>query len=1006
MLGKLAALVGKGAQAKTLGIIGVTAFVATSVVVTSTIVNNADATDSLHEVSARRESDSPSGANVQTREEEDLAYLTGDLNIEKIPPPPPFERTKEYRLPMKVEQAPPAESEQKSEEKATFVYPSFENQGDPWDLFTSFTDGSERENLSKLVEDSKISGFRNTNEQYANPPMIDAFTWSPEQSKLYLVSQFHAGYPVKYHRFYYEISTEDGEKKLIAERSGGYGRSNDREAYTKEMEEVFAFQQQHPHLADLENKLTNHLISPDKQNRLSLITISGLSFLQLKSNTDAVLTYQPSGSRSGLGRDSGKVLELPFRLTDRESRNDNIVISDPGSYAAWSPDGRWIAVRSANDQKLIVVDKEFGTAKLYFEDTTVNTIKEWFGTQPLSWDEGEQAFKTLKYGSGNYFDNMRDLQLTFVTEGEDVYLQVGQATAPLKWSPDGKYLAFYTIRFVEENKWSNDVVVLRLSDGKCVRINHHNFCSARKEHRFDLNYSPDGSSIAFVLSRCGDKPENAHVVMGWGLYTAKLEQLFAGDDEFGICKFIREIATDDPMIEYTGVQAGYTTSFAWLGEGKKEERAGFELVVPADSESNSELASIKYRHDARERDLESAVKEWQTKKDEETLEKIRGLRFDISLSEKDFFENATQAIDDFKWEEMDRQMAAFRDRVIQPQRETTAAYDTLGKYDYGTYIRSYSQYSREERIYRYLQQQLLTTLNLWNAYNATLIKHHGMKARAIEVELRRHGLPGDPGEHLQAVCGRLAAIQLDQGERGLIQQQIMQEATFLAQRSYFYGFRATRDAHEKIEPTTTKQAVEELFFKNGKYFVTATTGIWSGAIDLLKVTYVPETIREWIGLETLAEKTDKEIVKLRKTTADKIATLDRMRGFSREQFLELRHYLREEGGFSPVLEAQLNALRDDRNFHEETDGGLYRVAGAFDTTLVDKLTTEYMSASRHGELSLADMQKSLNKQIGLEESGDFTFKIFLDPMKFVESSAKRSRLGPAVGSARLRAGQP
>ena len=999
MFGNIASLFSKGALIKIIAIMAgalfsVTAVIVTSVVVAAHIVNEPgdnSPKSSSSEGQSCSEGNRQELQSAEIQDEDPIAYLSGEMEIAPIPPPPKFQRSREYLLPMKVDKPTVGAAEnEKTEAAATFVYPSFDTQGDPWDLFTNLLEGSERINLTGLVEDDKIIKFRNTDDKYTNPPMIDAFIWSPENDRIYLVSQFHAGYPVKYHRFYYEVAPDGSERKLITERAAGYGRSNDQEAYKKEMEEVLAFQLQHPQLADLENNLTDHLISPDKQLRLSLITISGLSFLQIKANSNMDISYQPPGSRSGAGRKSGNVLQIPFRITDRNKRADDVVLENPGDYSAWSPDSRWVAVRGHTDQKLLVVNKDFSEAKLYFEDSEIGTIKEWYSQQPLSWEEGEKAFTILKYGSGSYFDNMRDLPLTFMSEGKDVYLNIGQITGPLKWSPDGKYLAFYTIRFVEENKWSNDIIVLRMSDGKCVRINHKNFCSARKDHRYDLTFSPDGSSVAFVLTSCGDKPENAHVITGWGIYSAKLELFFAGE-QFKICNLIREFETNDPIIEFTGVQAGYTTKFAWLGEGEKEEKGGFELVVASRSEKSSELASIKYRHDALERDLENALKDWKAKKEDRTLDKIGDLRTDISYAENDFFENASAVIDDFSWEEMDRQMQAFRDRIIQLQRETTSAYDALGKYNYGTYLSSYKQYSNEERIFKNLQKQTLNTLTLWNAYNAFLIKHHGMKAREIEVELRRYGLDDDPGGFLRTLSRRMAAIHLDQGERAIIKQQIMQEATFFAQRSYFYGLRATRDAHENIKPTTTKQSVEEFFFKNGKYFITATGGIWAGVIDLLKVTYVPDSIREWIGLETLAEKTDKEIVKLRKIIADKIATLDKIRAFNDEQFLELRHFLREEGGFSADLEKEINTLLTDRNFHEETDGGLYRVAGAFDTNLVDKLTTEYTAASRHGELSLADMQTSLNKQIGLTESGEFTFKIFLEPMKFVESMSRSLR---------------
>jgi hypothetical protein len=991
MLGKLVSIFGKGTPAKVLAIVGITAVVSTTAFVTSNIVNNRGPSASS-EPSGHSSSDTGATSDTFLQEEDSPAYLTGDLDIEKIPSPPRFTRTMEYRLPMKVEKTSSTTTEKKTEAAATFVYPSFDNQGEPWDLFTNLPEAEERVNITGFVGDLKINQFRDGNiEKYKGPPMVDAFVWTPENNRIYAVCQFHAGYPNEYHRFYYEISPDGSERKLVAERSGGYGRDN-REGFAKEMEQVFSFQTANPRLAELENNIVHHLVSPDRQNRFSLVNISGLSFVQIKANTNTEITYQsPADSTSGKGRQTGIVVQIPFSVTDRRNnRLDNVVVTRPAEYASWSPDGQWIAVHGHTDQKLMLLKKDCSEARLYFEDLLVGTIKEWYSQQPLSWDEGEKAWQTLKYGSGNYFDNMRDLSLKFVTEGNDVYANVGQISGPLRWSPDGKYIAFYTTRFVAENKWANDFFVLRFSDGKTVRLNHENFCSARTEHRLDFRFSPDGGAVAFARMRCGDTGQTANTVAGWGIYTAKLERLFEGE-KFEICGFIREFGMDDPIIEYTGVNAGYTTPFLWVGEGERIEKTGFELVVPANSGSGSELASIKYRHDALEKDLEKALKDWSAGKEEETLNKIGELRSDICFSEKEFFENSLAVIDDFAWDEMDRQMQAFRDRIIQLQRDTTAAYDALGKYNYGTYLSSYNQYSNEEKIFKDLQIQILTTLNLWNAFNATLIKHHGMKAREIEVELRRHGLTDDPGEHLKALCRRLAAIQLDQGERGLIRQQIMQEATFLAQRSYFYGLRATRDAHENIKPTTTKQAVQELFFKNGKYFVTATGGIWSGVIDLLKVTYIPETVREWIGLETLAEKTDKEIVKLRQVTADKIATLDKIRAFSDEEFLELRHYLRGEGGFSAELEKELNALRDDRNFHEETDGGLYRVAGAYDTNLTDKLTTEYTAASKHGELSLADMQKSLNLQIGLTDTGDFTFKVFLDPMKFVESMSRSLR---------------
>jgi len=129
-----------------------------------------------------------------------------------------------------------------------------------------------------------------------------------------------------------------------------------------------------------------------------------------------------------------------------------------------------------------------------------------------------------------------------------------------------------------------------------------------------------------------------------------------------------------------------------------------------------------------------------------------------------------------------------------------------------------------------------------------------------------------------------------------------------------------------------------------------------------------------------------------------VKALDEMRGYEDVEYRLLRDELRaldldEDGSPKGTLPADislgqkaLTMLLTDRYFHEQTDGGLLRIAGAFDVALTDRLSTEYLSAQHHGRLVVYDIQAALRARMGVDvKTGEASWAAILEPTKNIET---------------------
>jgi len=853
------------------------------------------------------------------------------VRVRKVPPPPAFKRTRQYRLPL-----PKKTLEGESETKASvegFAYT------DGTDLWICNLDGSNRRNLTRFNEDPQYKSLA----AQVKPArlILSAFRFAPKKAKFLCLVQ-----DLKW-RHYYEVAADGSKHSLVAKRQTVSDSKDYKERIKfneRAIRESLEFRLAHAELAPLAQRFWPYLLSPDLKRRIVLFDVKKWATHILIQDNAAHPRLKPRATGPGHS------IRIPCRSGDKES-----FLGGPARLAAWSPDGKWIALRFKNYPQLCLVAADRSEIRTYFTDS-VPKETEWRKRGPDGLEKGKLPVRAFHDGSLHW---LRDF---------------GTPLQGLKWSSDSKHLCFYVCRR-NKPEGQNDFAIVRIDDGRTVLVeNPHT--SRGSLPGYDFDFSPDGKSVAMTLLP-------AKGTWQYRIFVAEVERLFDGSK--GPVTYLK---MNDKRLKIVG--RPFNGTMQWIGSGKQtEEFVGTRLVLPAKSEEKPELTATKARHDTLEKQLASAIGRWQEKPTGALLAKLKSLRLDIQEAEREFFSVVTGASGDFGFGEIDEQMRGWHERVTYLQRETVAAYDALRKYDYGTYVVKYAQYKLEESWYKQSLKDLLHTLKAWNAYNATLLCRYDLTSRKIELEARKQGVR-DPAPLLVNLVRRKVAVHVDQAERAVVEAHVLREAALFYQRSYFQGIRAERDKQKGIESPTLFDEAMQYTFVSAKYLVTSMSAIWAGMLDLLAVQYIPTDARKWLGITTLAEKLDIAVREHREETAKRIEALDGLRALGPAEFVSLRDYLREALALPPGREALL-PLHEDRHFHEATDGGLFRVAGAFDSTLQDRLSTEYAACAHHARLTARDLERSLNVQKGRLPEGGFTFKALLDPMKFVESIARSGR---------------
>lgn len=253
-----------------------------------------------------------------------------------------------------------------------------------------------------------------------------------------------------------------------------------------------------------------------------------------------------------------------------------------------------------------------------------------------------------------------------------------------------------------------------------------------------------------------------------------------------------------------------------------------------------------------------------------------------------------------------------------------------------------------------------------------------------------------PGPSGGDVVRGLRNATIDQGLAATLRRAIQTEDALLAQNEYLAAFSkvlSDRQLEAKTAGTRALQRVTNL----GRGTLDLGAGILEALSDTLK------QISGAGGLYQFKTKSEKTWATIRKERAKTIAReefLEQVRVMSDEELAGLVGAgLRQSVAYGYREPVPLGSpgdarklLEQDRAFFEATNGGLSRIASALDTTLVERLETEYLIACAHLALTCEDLEVMWRRRLGLDEkTGRLTPVILLSPTQI--ASAFQFRFG-------------
>ncbi len=229
---------------------------------------------------------------------------------------------------------------------------------------------------------------------------------------------------------------------------------------------------------------------------------------------------------------------------------------------------------------------------------------------------------------------------------------------------------------------------------------------------------------------------------------------------------------------------------------------------------------------------------------------------------------------------------------------------------------------------------------------------------------------------------------VDQGLASIAKRELQAEDAFLGQTEFFNALSSFMDQQEgRLASDDLSANVANFGADLGQGLLNLFSGMTGAFFDQCKVMM---NAAAPVHVTTALDKTHQDMRKARVKTQTQIEfLLEAMK----QGDDGLRPYLGLEKEPSPKpfvfekpkaegLETALDLFKEDKAFYDALDGGLRRIGSCLDTTLEERLATEYVISYEKACFTLRDLIRMENSIRGLDEkSGEFTFKLFLSPIK-------------------------
>jgi hypothetical protein len=354
--------------------------------------------------------------------------------------------------------------------------------------------------------------------------------------------------------------------------------------------------------------------------------------------------------------------------------------------------------------------------------------------------------------------------------------------------------------------------------------------------------------------------------------------------------------------------------------------------------------------------------------------------------ETEYFKAVSPLIEAFSDAELGQLTDSLQRRSECLFKHAAAALDDARRFNYTV---SWEAFGQKKLIYDIHQENLVHTLNGFQTLNSMRLLE---TQRRLSVE-RSRILRTDPGglnknvKTLQPLQRRLRDVYLDMGQVSLMLAQAQAEAAMLDQESYFAGVQGvTKQAKNTELAESFKAQSSQAVIFSMKYLLAGGMSVLGAGVDSIKrwVNWVSDGVAATTVFDTLSSDVAKQIKEGREKTEVALKTLNRIRGYDDKR----------SGELNTIFDEGTKALNANRVFHEQTSGGLRRMAACYITDIPQLMDQELQIAHEHAELVAADMKKAFDAKVGVNAKGDIPYKKLLtDPIGTMKTAIQDTKWG-------------